>query len=104
MVGDVFFAPAHLDAEIVSALRGIAGGDPGPDQIVPGALAHVAGFPIRQMPMAPLLDRMWELRHNITAYDAACVALVERLDAVLITRDARLITATGPTCTLDPIT
>ena len=104
MVGDALFAPAHFDAEIVSALRGMARGNPGLDQIVPGALAHLAGFPIRRMPLAPLLDRMWELRHNITAYDAAYVALAERLDAVLITCDARLVAATGPTCTFDPIT
>jgi len=47
---------------------------------------------------------MWELRHNITAHDAAYVALAERLDAVLITCHARLATASGPTCTFDKIT
>lgn len=56
------------------------------------------------MPLAPLLERMWELRHNITAYDAAYVALAERLDAVLVTCDTRLVTANGPNCTFDPIT
>ena len=103
-MGDALFAPAHLDAEIVSALRGMARSNRGLDQIVPSALAHLAGFPIRRMPLPPLLDRIWELRHNITAYDAAYVALAERLDAVLITCDARLATASGPTCTFDKIT
>lgn len=103
-VGDALFAPAHLDAEIVSALRGMARSNPGLDQAVPTALAHLAGFPIRRMPLAPLLERMWELRHNITAYDAAYVALAERLEAVLITCDARLVMANGPNCTFDPIT
>ncbi len=56
------------------------------------------------MPLAPLLERMWALRYNITAYDAAYVALAERLDAVLITCDARLVAATGSTCTFDLIT
>ena len=55
------------------------------------------------MPLPPLLERMWELRHNVTAYDAAYIALAERLDAVLITCDARLATANGPTCTFDVI-
>ena len=103
-VGDALFAPAHLDAEIVSALRGMARSNRGLDQVVPSVLAHLAGFPIRRMPRPPLLDRIWELRHNITAYDAAYVALAERLDAVLITCDARLATASGPTCTFDKIT
>ncbi|MBA2695091.1 MAG: type II toxin-antitoxin system VapC family toxin [Ornithinimicrobium sp.] len=102
--GDGLFAPAHLDAEIVSALRGMARTNPRLDRAVPGALAHLADFPIRRMPLAPLLVRMWELRHNITAYDAAYVALAERLDAVLVTCDTRLVTANGPHCTFDPIT
>ena len=102
-VGDVLFAPAHLDAEIVSELRGLARSNQGLEQVVPRALTHLAGFPIRRMPLPPLLDRMWELRHNITAYDAAYVALAERLEAVLITCDARLATASGPNCTFDQI-
>ena len=69
-VGDALFAPAHLDAEIVSALRGMARRNHGLEQVVPRALMHLAGFPIRRMPLPPLLDRMWELRHNITSYDA----------------------------------
>lgn len=103
-VGDTLFAPAHLDAEIVSALRGMARRNQRLDQVVPSALAHLAGFPICRMPLPPLLERMWELRHNITAYDAAYVALAERLDALLITCDARLATASGPNCTFDQIT
>lgn len=102
-VGDALFAPAHLDAEIVSALRGMARGNQGLDEVVPRALAHLAGFPIRRMPLPPLLERMWELRHNLTSYDAAYVALAERLDAVLITCDSRLAASSGPTCTFDLI-
>ncbi|WP_372698326.1 type II toxin-antitoxin system VapC family toxin [Arthrobacter sp. JSM 101049] len=103
-VGDALFAPAHLDAEIVSALRGMARGNQGLEQLVPNALAHLAGFPIRRVPLPPLLERMWELRHNITADDAAYVALAERLDVVLITCDARLAAASGPSCKFDKIT
>jgi predicted nucleic acid-binding protein len=46
---------------------------------------------------------MWELRNNMTAYDAAYVALAERLEAVLVTCDARLATASGPNFTVDQI-
>lgn len=42
-----------------------------------------------------LLERIWALRHNLTAYDAAYVALAEALDATLLTRDQRLAGASG---------
>lgn len=83
--GDALFAPAHLDAEVVSALRRMAQQNPVLQAAVPGALRHLAGFPIRRMPLAPLLQRMWELRDNVTPYDAAYVVLGERLDGPVIT-------------------
>ncbi len=69
--GDALFAPAHIDAEIVSALSGLSQPNPALRAAVPGALRHLAGFPIRRMPLAPLLQRIWELRDSLTAYDAA---------------------------------
>lgn len=47
---------------------------------------------------APFADRVWELRHNLTAYDAWYVALAESLDCPLVTLDLRLSRAPGPTC------
>ncbi len=102
--GDSLFAPAHVDAEVVSALRGMARNSPVLRAAVPAALRHLAGFPIRRMPLAPLLQRIWELRDNITPYDAAYVALAERLDGPLITGDSKLSTANGAQCTFDLIT
>ena len=101
--GDALFAPAHLDAEVVSALRGIARGNATVDRMVPAALRHLAGFPIRRMPLAPLLDRMWQLRANVTPSDAAYVALAERLGGPLITCDSKLATASGVRCSFDLI-
>lgn len=101
--GDVLSAPAHLDVEIVPALCGIARGRSVLEQAVPSALAHLAEFPIRRMPLPLLLGRMWELRNNVTAYDAAYIALAERLDCVLVTCDAGLASASGPRCTFDLI-
>lgn len=101
--GNTLFAPAHLDAEVVSALRGIARKNPALDRAVPSALAHLAGFPIRRMPLAPLLERIWELRTNLTPYDAAYVALAERLESPVMTCDARLTNATGTRCTFELI-
>ena len=100
-VGHALFAPAHLEAEVVSALRGMARGNAVLSQAVPSALRHLAGFPIRRMPLAPLLERMWELRGTITAYDAAYVALAERLKGPLITCDAKLTAASGARCSFD---
>jgi predicted nucleic acid-binding protein len=102
--GDALFAPAHLDAEVVSALRGLARSNPTLRAAVPAALHHLGGFPIRRMALAPLLQRMWELRDNVTAYDAAYVALAERLDTSLVTSDSKLAAASGPRCQFELIT
>lgn len=102
--GDALFAPAHVDAEVVSALRGMAQNNPVLRTAVPAALRHLAGFPVRRMPLAPLLQRMWELRDNVTPYDAAYVALAEQLDGPVITCDGKLTAASGPRCGFDLIT
>lgn len=102
-VGDALFAPAHLDAEVVSGLRGLSRLNQSLRSAVPEALRHLADFPIRRMPLPPLLQRVWELRENLTAYDAAYVTLAERLDAPLITCDGKLAGATGTRCSVDLI-
>jgi len=48
-----------------------------------------------------LLARCWELRDNLTIYDAAYVALAEALQAPLLTGDRRLARATGPRCAIE---
>lgn len=101
--GDALYAPAHLDVEVVSALRGLARVDAALERSVPAALVHLAGFPLRRTDLPPLLQRVWELRHNVSAYDAAYVALAEKLSAVLVTCDARLSAASGPRCPFDLI-
>lgn len=49
-------------------------------------------------PFAPFADRVWELRNNLTAYDAWYVALAEASDCPLVTLDMRLSRSTGPIC------
>jgi len=51
-----------------------------------------------------LLERCWELRANLTTYDAAYVALAELIDAPLVTLDSRLADAPGPRCTIEVLT
>jgi predicted nucleic acid-binding protein len=102
--GHALFAPAHLDAEVVSALRGMARRSPVVERSAAEALRHLAGFPIRRMELLPLLERMWQLRDTITSYDAAYVALAECLDGPLITCDGKLAAASGARCSFDLIT
>lgn len=101
--GDALFAPAHVDAEVASALRALARNNRAVERAAPRALAHLAGFPLRRMPIAPLLERMWQLRSNVTVYDAAYIALAELLGCELMTCDAKLAAASGPRCTIDLI-
>ena len=88
----------------VSALRGLARVSTSIERSAPRALAHLAGFPLRRMPLAPLLERIWRLRANVTAYDAAYIALAEQLNCALITCDVKLASASGPRCPIDLIT
>ena len=50
--------------------------------------------------MKGLLSRIWELRDNVSAYDATYVAVAEALEAPLVTADGRLARAPGPRCTV----
>ncbi len=100
--GDAMFAPAHFDAEIASALRGLARNSSEVARAVPAALRHLAHLPVRRFPLSGLLERMWELRHNMTVYDAAYVALAEQLEAPLLTCDAKLA-ASGGRCHFEVI-
>ena len=65
------------------------------------ALDDLAALPARRVPHRPLLARCWELRENLTVYDAAYVALAEALDATVLTGDARLGRAPGSRCPIE---
>ena len=65
------------------------------------ALADLAALPLRRTPHRPLLARCWELRDDLTIYDASYVALAEALDVTLLTGDRRLARATGPRCLIE---
>ena len=95
--GDVM-APELLDVEVLHALRGLVrGGKFAPEE---GSLAvrTIGEWPILRRPHLPLLPRIWELRDNLTACDAAYVALAEALRCPLVTSDARLASAAGIRC------
>jgi predicted nucleic acid-binding protein len=91
-------APAHLLVEVVSAIRGKALGGRLVTARAGEAIAALPQLVIVQVGAAQLVDRMWELRGNLTAYDAAYVAAAEALDCPLVTGDARLAKASGIRC------
>jgi predicted nucleic acid-binding protein len=102
--GDVLIAPALLDIEIAHVLRArVHRGKLAADQ-ARAALVDVALLPIQRFEATPLLQRMWELRDNVTAYDAAYVALAELFDAAIITADRALASAAGPRCRFRVVT
>jgi predicted nucleic acid-binding protein len=99
--GDELVAPAHLDVEVVSALRGLAMKFPAVASAAPAALAHLAAFPIRRARLGPMTERMWQLRNNMTPYDAAYVALAEELRCAVVTCDAKLAASSGAHCSFE---
>lgn len=96
--GGPLWAPHLLPVEVLSQVRrSVAAGLLAPDQAAM-AVADLADLPIGYVSAQPHLSRMWELRSNVTAYDAIYVALAEALDAPLVTLDQRLARASGPRC------
>jgi predicted nucleic acid-binding protein len=91
----------HLgDSELAHALRGqVRRGRIGEDQ-VHAAISRWARLGMHRFPAVGLLGRVWELRHNLSAYDATYVALAEALGCALVTADARLAQAPGPACAI----
>ena len=65
------------------------------------ALDDLAALPAQRAPHRRLLARCWELRDNLTIYDAAYVALAEAMHATLLTADRLLARATGPQCLIE---
>lgn len=61
-------------------------------------MADLADLPFARYPTLPLLQRAYELRANVTAYDAAYIALAETLGCDLVTTDGRLAKAPGIQC------
>lgn len=92
---ETLHAPALLDVEVTQVMRRYVLRHQVPESRGEAAVRMLARFPIRRHLHEPLLDRVWALRRNLTAYDAAYVALAEVLGATLVTRDARLSAATG---------
>lgn len=93
--GETLHAPHLIDLEVAQVLRRYAAREEITAARGRLSLALFAQFPMTRYPHEPLLPRIWSLRTNMTAYDAAYVALAEALGGTLVTRDERLATASG---------
>ena len=86
-------APHLIDVEVTQVLRRYEGAGIIASHEAEEALRNLHDSDIHRYGHEMLLDRVWQLRHNVTAYDAVYLALAEALDAALLTCDARLASA-----------
>jgi len=93
-------APHLIDLEIAQVLRRYCAAGDLTDQRARQALADFVDLPVTRYPHEPFLARIWELRRNLTAYDAAYIALAEALHAPLVTCDHALASAPGHRATV----
>jgi predicted nucleic acid-binding protein len=88
-------APHLIDVEVLHVLRRLTTRGELSDERAADARADFGELAVVRYPHVGLSDRIWQLRHNLTAYDAAFVALAEALEVPLVTCDGRLCTAPG---------
>lgn len=100
LAGQQVHVPHLVDSEIASGLRRrVAAGQVGADQAW-HMLRVWQRLAMTRYPVFALLARVWELRENVSAYDASYVALAESLSCGLLTADARLSRAPGMRCSI----
>lgn len=87
-------APELIDVEVLHVLRKLARGEEDPESWT-RTVREVRDAPISRMAHRPMMPRVWQLRHVLSAYDATYVALAERLQVPLLTCDAHLGRAHG---------
>lgn len=94
-------APEHWKVEVFSAIRGLAlGGKVSQEQAV-RALTRMSDLGVDHVPVDSLVPRMWELRGNVSGYDAAYVALAEVRGLTLVTADGRLAKTATQYCRVE---
>lgn len=95
---ETLVSPHLIDVEIVHALRRQVLRGEIDAALAAGAIQAWGQMGVERIGATGLLGRIWELRENLTAYDATYVALAEAMEVPLVTSDARLAQAPGPRC------
>lgn len=95
---DVLVAPEHVRAECAQGIRRAWRTGVVPEVRAAAAFRSLAMLTLVTVPIAHLLDRAWELRHDLSATDALYVALAELLQEPLLTSDLRIGRAAGVRC------
>jgi predicted nucleic acid-binding protein len=90
-----------VDLEVASVLRKQLAAGTVDDRRAQLALQDLADLPLRRASHLPLVARCWELRENLTVYDASYVALAEALEVPLLTADARIARAPALKCLVE---
>lgn len=101
--GEVIAGPDLLRIEVTSVLRRHLGAGALTTVQADAAFDDLIDLPIRVFPTAPLLRRTWQLRNDLSTYDACYAALAEVLDVPLLTADQRLAHAAGTGCIVEVI-
>ena len=97
-------APHLIDIEVLHALRRLNARGELADERATDARTDFRELALVRYPHLELSDRIWDMRHNLTAYDAAFVALAEALAVPLVTCDARLGASTGHSARIEVFT
>ncbi len=98
LVSDALAAPHLMPVEVANILRRSTTAGEVSTDVASLAHAELLARRIELFPYAPLASRVWELRSNVTSYDAWYVALAEALQAPMVTLDRRLTRASGLRC------
>jgi predicted nucleic acid-binding protein len=92
------YAAEMLPAEVANVLRRLERSRAITRPEANAAFEDLTQLNVDLHPFAPFSERVWELRHNVTSYDAWYIAIAEALDLSLATLDGRLVKAEGPRC------
>lgn len=94
-------APEYWKIEVLSGVRGLLLGGKIADELADRTLGRIARLGVDTVPIDRLMSRIWQMRANVSAYDAGYVALAERRSLALVTGDARLARAATAYCRVE---
>jgi predicted nucleic acid-binding protein len=104
LIGERLAAPELIDLELAAALRRLCGANRYSSQRASQALSDLHDLRLDRVPHRDLIGRCWELRKNVTIYDASYIAVAELFDVHFVTADARLAKVPGAKCKIEILT